>query len=154
MTARLKGTQRQFLWDADNKKNFQLVARDNCYKRKEDGGLSMKKLIVFHHALLTKRYWRMANDKDNTWKTIVSHKYDLTGKWHENHIWTDSWSDGSPLAQMYNSLHSIEQWRQDFVAECPILMSTNGWNMQFNRNLNDWEIKVAEKLLLRLQNIV
>lgn len=57
-----------------------------------------------------------------------------------------------PLAERYRSIFSIAQNRQAFVAENWLLNGTQaGWNVQFTRNLNDWEIELAGDMLSKIQ---
>ena len=54
----------------------------------------------------------------------------------KNSFWLDKWLGGMSLKDRYPDIFTLAQHQQKTVAE----MWTQGWDLIFRRNLNDWEI--------------
>lgn len=67
---------RSFLWgDMPSKRKIHLVNWNQVWKKKDNGGLGLKKANVQNLALLSKLSWKMVNEKESMWRHTLREKY-------------------------------------------------------------------------------
>jgi hypothetical protein len=84
MAKRIEKLQCDFLWGGLNEEfKYHLVNWDKVYSPISEGGLGIRKLIVFNQALLGKWLWRYAYEREAWWRIVVDAKYSSEwGGWH------------------------------------------------------------------------
>ena len=96
------------------------------------------------------------------WKTIrklwdvISSKLSFSvGNGKRIKFWKDKWCGDEPLNVSFPSLFALSNSKDDWVMELWQLSNEGGgWNPNFLRPLNDWEIVIVECFLARLQDKV
>ena len=63
-------------------------------------------------------------------------------------FWEDKWLGNFSLKSIFPEMHDLAVNKQASVAE---VWTQNGWNFQFRRNFNDWEIETVTHLFGRLE---
>uniref|UniRef100_A0A7N2LV02 Uncharacterized protein n=1 Tax=Quercus lobata TaxID=97700 RepID=A0A7N2LV02_QUELO len=85
MTDKLEHIQRNFLWESSEECfKYPLVAWDKVCSPLEMGGLGIKKLVHFNHALLRKWLWRYGQEGSN-YESMSAHRL-LTAKEKEEKL--------------------------------------------------------------------
>ncbi|KAF1874954.1 hypothetical protein Lal_00007570 [Lupinus albus] len=116
--------ERRFLWE--NKrggKGIAWVAWDMVCKPKELGGLGVKDLLHFNHALLGKWRWRRLQDNEAFWVQVIDSKYGSEWSFQMSGIasrWckdigkvgspdadTSGWFDGNVWKEIGNGLQTL-----------------------------------------------
>ncbi|RVX23479.1 putative ribonuclease H protein [Vitis vinifera] len=156
---RLEKVQRDFLWGGGNLEgkihlvNWKVICTD-----KDKGGLGLRKLAMLNKALLGKWIWRYACDKDNLWKQVITMKYGQEGLgWRPKkangagtkiRFWTDVWCTDTVLSHCFPHLFVMGVQRSSTVEEMWDQNSgQGGWNLNFLRDFNDWELDMVGDLL-------
>ncbi|KAE9610108.1 hypothetical protein Lalb_Chr07g0183091 [Lupinus albus] len=68
--------QSRFLWGGDSNSNkINWVKWEKVCQSKKEGGLGIKDLKIFNHALLDKWKWRLLKERDNLWCKVLVSKY-------------------------------------------------------------------------------
>ena len=80
-------------------------------------------------------------------------QYDHQGrKWHQGFIldsfWEDKWLGNFSLKSIFPQMHDLAVNKQVSVVE---VWTQHGWNFQFRRNFNDWEIETVTNFFGRLE---
>ncbi|KAI8543503.1 hypothetical protein RHMOL_Rhmol08G0223300 [Rhododendron molle] len=98
--------QRQFFWgDTADKKKLHLVKWETIAKKKEFGGLGVRRMMQQNLALLSRWWWRFNKDKNSLWVKVIRGKYYVSLEaWlpylpragHVTNIWRDICSLGDP----------------------------------------------------------
>lgn len=89
---------RDFWWgDTPDKRKIHLVNWNQVCKKKDNGGLGLKKANVQNLALLSKLSWKMINDEDSLWVHILKDKY------LKNHN-VLSWPRKRPASHIWRSI--------------------------------------------------
>ncbi|RVW14147.1 putative ribonuclease H protein [Vitis vinifera] len=80
---RLKKIQREFLWgDMEEKRKIHLVRWAVICKDKRHGGLGLRYLKEFNHALLGKWLWRFPTERESFWRRVIVGKFgEVQGGW-------------------------------------------------------------------------
>ncbi|RVW24396.1 putative ribonuclease H protein [Vitis vinifera] len=104
-------------------------------------------------------------ESEALWKQAISHKYGVeegggvlgslayrAGNGRRVRFWKDKWCGDEPLCESFPSLFVIslakdvwvsDVWNPDGVGD--------GWTLLFSRALNDWEIEMVERFMLKIQ---
>ena len=94
--------------------------------------------------------------KDKWCRDVVSSKLSFSvGNGKRMKFWKDKWCGDEPLNVSFPSLFTLSNSKDAWVAE--LWQHSNeecGWNHNFLRPLNDWEIVIVERFLARLQDKV
>ncbi|XP_058212709.1 uncharacterized protein LOC131324659 [Rhododendron vialii] len=79
VASKLEKLQRQSFWgDSIDKKKMHLVKWEEITRKKDDGGLGVKRMLQQNLALLAKWWWRFGNNKEPLWaKVIIRGEYGL-----------------------------------------------------------------------------
>ncbi|RVW92430.1 hypothetical protein CK203_042701 [Vitis vinifera] len=129
---------------------------------KDKGGLGLRKLAMLNKALLDKWIWRYACDKDNLWKQVIKAKYGQEGLgWRPKkangvgntiRFWTDVWCTDTALSHCFPHLFGMAVQRSSTIEEMWDQNSgQGGWNLNFLRDFNDWELDTVGDLLHMLR---
>lgn len=82
MVKKIEKAQRDFLWGKERGKiGPHLVAWEEIYKPKRNGGLGIRRIQEVNIALLSKWLWRSGNEHDNLWRQVIASKYGLVNAW-------------------------------------------------------------------------
>ncbi|RVW30191.1 putative ribonuclease H protein [Vitis vinifera] len=75
--------QREFLWgDMEEKRKIHLVRWAVICKDKRHGGLGLRYLKEFNHALLGKWLWRFPTERESFWRRVIVGKFgEVQGGW-------------------------------------------------------------------------
>ena len=80
MVKRFEKLQRDFLWGGGSPdRKIHLINWEVVCTQKEKGGLGIRKIDLLSKALLGKRIWRFAFEKDVLWKKVIGVKHGLEG---------------------------------------------------------------------------
>ena len=94
--------------------------------------------------------------KDKWCRDVVSSKLSFSvGNGKRMKFWKDKWCGDEPLNVSFPSLFTLSNSKDAWVAK--LWQHSNeecGWNPNFLRPLNDWEIVIVERFLARLQDKV
>ena len=63
-------------------------------------------------------------------------------------FWEDKWLGNFSVKSIFPEMHDLAVNKQVSVAE---VMTQHGWNFQFRRNFNDWEIETVTNFFGRLE---
>ena len=73
---RLEKIQREFLWgDVEGRRRIHLVRWTAICKDKKYGGLGLRHLKDFNHALLRKWLWRFPLESESFWRKVIIGKF-------------------------------------------------------------------------------
>ena len=76
MSVRLERIQREFLWgDLEERRKIHLVRWAVICKDKRHGGLGLRHLKDFNHALLGKWLWRFPLERESFWRKVIVGKF-------------------------------------------------------------------------------
>ncbi|KAJ9677624.1 hypothetical protein PVL29_022550 [Vitis rotundifolia] len=80
---RLEKIQREFLWgDLEERRKIHLVRWAVICKDKRHGGLGLRHLEEFNHALLGKWLWRFPIERESFWRRVIVGKFgEVEGGW-------------------------------------------------------------------------
>ena len=80
---RLEKIQREFLWgDMEERRKIHLVRWAVICKDKRHGGLGLRYLKDFNHALLGKWLWRFPIERESFWRRVIVGKFgEVQGGW-------------------------------------------------------------------------
>ncbi|KAG2696954.1 hypothetical protein I3760_07G084700 [Carya illinoinensis] len=83
VVARVEKLQRDFLWGGlGDEFKFHLIKWEQVCRPISGGGLGVRKLKDFNHALLGKWLWRFSKEPESLWKLLIEKKYGgLWGDW-------------------------------------------------------------------------
>ncbi|RVX12477.1 hypothetical protein CK203_011494 [Vitis vinifera] len=115
---------------------------------------------MLNKALLGKWIWRYACDKDNLWKQVITVKYGqeelgwrpkkangALGKVPKSDFGTDVWCTDTALSHCFPCLFVMAVHRNSTVEEMWDQNSgQGGWNLNFLRDFNDWELDMVGDL--------
>ncbi|WMV34938.1 hypothetical protein MTR67_028323 [Solanum verrucosum] len=144
VTKRLDSIRRKFLWQGNKeKKGFHLVKWKSVITGKKNGGLGIKNLNLQSKALQMKWLWKYANGNQLLWERVIEAKYIPEDKWMTKEVTTpygvNLWRS---IRNLWDEVKNNS--KQGFIAD---LWTLQGWNFNFRRHLNDWEVqRVADFL--------
>ncbi|KAJ9689585.1 hypothetical protein PVL29_014989 [Vitis rotundifolia] len=80
---RLEKIQREFLWgDREERRKIHLVRWEVICKDKRHGGLGLRHLKDFNHALLGKWLWKFPIERESFWRRVIVGKFgEVDGGW-------------------------------------------------------------------------
>lgn len=135
---KLDRLNRNYLWgDTDNKKRIHLINWNKVCTGKSFGGLGIRKARNSNLALLTKLGWKIINQEDNLWVSIITDKY-LT-----NHS-LSTWPNKRPASHVWRSIinarfvigkgtkwkigdgQNVDLWRDWWCGDGPLINSFPG----------------------------
>ncbi|GMP84195.1 hypothetical protein CsSME_00037813 [Camellia sinensis var. sinensis] len=99
---RIEQLQRDFLWGTGGGEgsHYHLMAWDRICRPKVQGGLGIRRLVLFNVALLGKWLWRFVAEQDRFWRRVVAAKFGVGhGGWcsgrvghsHGHGLWKGIW---------------------------------------------------------------
>ncbi|XP_059630150.1 uncharacterized protein LOC132273143 [Cornus florida] len=149
---RIERLQHNFLWGGKGEEfKFHLVRWKQVCRPIRNGGLGLRRLVLFNKALLGKWLWRFGMERHWLWRKVVVSRFgESRGGWDGRRIsfWEDVWCGDIPLALAFPQLFRIASERQARVINCYHL--DNGrlvWDIRFKRLFQDWEVDDAIRLL-------
>ncbi|RVX19303.1 putative serine/threonine protein phosphatase 2A regulatory subunit B''gamma [Vitis vinifera] len=127
---RLEKIQREFLWgDMEERRKIHLVRWEVICKDMRHGGLGLRYLKDFNHALLGKWLWRFPIERESFWRRVIVGKF-------------GRYKVGGPLERIAanNSAIVADLWgRQEGGG--------GGWEVHFRRPFQDWELEEVNRFL-------
>ncbi|RVW49348.1 SAC3 family protein A [Vitis vinifera] len=160
---RLEKIQRDFLWGGGALEQRPHLVRWNlvCLERKK-GGLGVRNLVLMNKALLRGGWctWVVSGRHGvGLWKAIGKEWLGMysslayrVGSGRRVRFWKDKWCGDEPLCESFPSLFAISQAKDAWVSDVwnPDGVG-DGWTLLFLRAFNDWEIKMVERFMLKIQ---
>lgn len=67
--------QRNFIWGTTDEKKIHLLSWNTLVSPKEEGGLGIQKTAFKNKALHAKLAWKMFNNQNSLWASLLIHKY-------------------------------------------------------------------------------
>ncbi|WMV24696.1 hypothetical protein MTR67_018081 [Solanum verrucosum] len=129
---RLDQIRRSFFWQGNNtKKGYHLVKWKELISSKKQGGLGIKNLKNQSKALKMKWLWRYTHETHSLWKRVITSKYGELDGWmteEANNPYGSLFGDLSETSGLFYDRTIADMW------------ALQGWDLNFRRNLNDWEI--------------
>ncbi|XP_058185636.1 uncharacterized protein LOC131302861 [Rhododendron vialii] len=109
-----KNPKEFFLGDTIDKRKMHLVKWEVICKKKENGGLGVKNLLIQNLSLLAKWWWRFNSEPDSLWVKVIRGKYNL-----DHNCWlprmpttgkaTNLWRDICNIGEVSSCIGSIIQ---------------------------------------------
>lgn len=100
---KLEKLQRQFFWgDTIGKKRLHLIKWENITKKKEAGGLGVRRLLQQNLALLAKWWWRFSKDNESLWVKVVRSKYKL-----DQRSWLPEYPTKGSVSTVWNDICAV-----------------------------------------------
>ncbi|WMV22162.1 hypothetical protein MTR67_015547 [Solanum verrucosum] len=85
--------------------------------------------------------WRSIRE---LWEEVKLNSKVKVGNGNKTKFWKDKWHESGNLELLFPDIYNLVLSQQRTIAE---IWTTQGWNFQFRRHLNDWEVmRVAEFL--------
>jgi len=85
--------------------------------------------------------WRSIRE---LWEEVKLNSKVKVGNGNKTKFWKDEWHESGNLELLFPDIYNLVLSQQRTIAE---IWTTQGWNFQFRRHLNDWEVmRVAEFL--------
>ncbi|RVW89271.1 putative ribonuclease H protein [Vitis vinifera] len=144
---RLEKIQREFLWgDVEGRRRIHLVRWTAICKDKKYGGLGLRHLKEFNHALLGKWLWRFSLERESFWRKVI------VGKFGEGKgFWWDYWAGESKLKELFPLLFRIASHNSALVADLWGRQGDGGggWEVQEGEDSLIWKIERKGKFSIK-----
>ncbi|RVX16746.1 hypothetical protein CK203_006242 [Vitis vinifera] len=141
---RLEKIQREFLWgDVEGRRRIHLVRWTAICKDKKYGGLGLRHLKEFNHALLGKWLWRFSLERESFGgKSLLVNLERGKGVGPLERFWWDYWAGESKLKDLFPLLFRIASHNSALVADLWGRQGDGGggWEVHFRRPFHDWEL--------------
>ena len=83
-----------------------------------------------------------------SWPLLKINTSKRVGNGIKTSFWEDKWLGNFSVKSIFPEMHDLAVNKQLSVAE---VMTQHGWNFQFRRNFNDWEIETVTNFFGRLE---